>query len=105
MLEKILEDINIPFDEKKLAVERFLNEKINPDLKQPSRRAVFIFFIINLLLLLFVKNFSSFHILLAKLKLMFQSGKLSRALYYKILRELKKRGLPVNSDLDELLAN
>ena len=97
MLQRILADEKIPFEEKKLALERYLGKAIDQDLKHPNRRGMFLLCIINLLLFLYFTNFEGFYILLEKLRLMFKSGTLSRVMYYKILRDLKKKRATFNS--------
>ena len=102
MLEKILEDDEIPFKEKKEAVNQFFKRLT---FKKRGSRVVFLFCIINLLVLLYYKKFGSFYLSLAQLRKMFRSGRISQVVYYTILRRLKKIGIPVDDELEEVLSN
>lgn len=86
--QQVLMNKDIPFQEKKEMLERFF-KKLN-FLKRGSR-IVLLFCMVNLLFLLYYNNFASFYLLIEKLRKMFQSGKISRVLYYAILQKLKKR--------------
>jgi hypothetical protein len=99
LLKKILEDKDIPFKEKKKAVGLFFRRF---NFQKPGNRVLFTICIINLMFLLYHKKFDSFYLLLSKLRSLFLSGKLSRVLYYAILRGLQKRGIPVNSEIEQL---
>ena len=76
MLTKLLLDSEIPFEDKRKAVENFFTNKIN--LKKPGRLTVFIFCTINLLLMLYAVKFGSFLLVLNKLRQMYQSGQISQ---------------------------
>lgn len=71
ILAKVLEDEEIPFEEKKKLVNQFF-KRIT--FKKRGSRVVFIFCMINLLVLLYYKKFSSFYLFLGQLKKMFRSG-------------------------------
>lgn len=101
ILAKVLEDEEIPFEEKKKLVNQFFKRIA---FKKRGSRVVFIFCMINLLVLLYYKKFSSFYLFLGQLKKMFRSGWISRVFYYAILRHLKKIGIPVDDEINEVLS-
>jgi len=101
MLVRILLDRGIPYDKKEEEIHRFFS-KI--DFKKVKNKVILIFCIINLLIMLYTTgNMAGYLLLMAKLRELFRTGKLSKVIYYAILRALRKEKIPVGFEIDEVL--
>jgi hypothetical protein len=101
MIVRILLDKDLPFSKKEEELNRVFSEL---DFNKMKDKAIFLVCLSNLLILLYyTSRMGGYFLLLGKLKALFRAGKLSKVLYYFILRNLRKRGIPVSSDIKRLL--
>lgn len=98
----VLKDPTIPFEEKerltRLTFKKYLN------LKTSDGRVNFVLCIVFILYILFsIENIASYHIILKNLIEAIKKGKIPKIVGRGILRKLKRKGLPIDPDLIEVV--
>lgn len=99
----ILEDETIPFQEKKEIAHLILTKYLN--LKTPFGRRNFALCIIFIIYILFTKRHSSFYIMMKSLVKAIREGKITKPMARFIVRKLRKKGVPIDLELAEIVAS
>ena len=100
-LFSILEDETIPFKEKKQIAHLILTEYLN--LKTPFGRRNFVLCIVFILCILFTNHRSSFYLMIRSLIEAVREGKITKPMARFIVRKLRKKGVPIDPELAELV--
>lgn len=100
-LFNILEDETIPFEERKQIAHSILTEYLN--LKTSPGRRNFVLCIVFIIYILFTNHRSSFYIMMKNLIKAIQEGKISKPMGRFIVRKLRKKGVPIDPKLYELV--
>jgi hypothetical protein len=101
-LFKILEDPEIPFEEKQKFTAAVLNN-FTSDLKPMLRRVSFVICMVVLLYILSQRSTSGFYVLLSNLIQAIKDGRISKNVAKTIVRRLRRKGVPVDPELLELV--
>ena len=99
----ILEDETIPFQERKEIAHSILTKYLN--LKTPFGRRNFALCIIFIIYMLFTKRYSSFYIMMKSLVKAIREGKITKSMARLIVRKLRKKGVPIDPELAEIVAS
>ena len=99
----ILEDETIPFQERKEIAHLTLTKYLN--LKTPFGRRNFALCIIFVIYILFTKRHSSFYIMMKSLVKAIREGKITKPMARFIVRKLRKKGVPIDPELAEIVAS
>lgn len=99
----ILEDEMIPFEERKKIAHSVLTEYLN--LRTPSGRLNFLLCIVLIISILFANNHSSFYLMMRSLIKAIREGKISKAMARFIVRKLRKKGIPIDPELVEIVSS
>ena len=102
-LFNILEDQTIPFEERKEIADSVLIKFLN--LKTQSGRRNFLLGIVVIISILFTNHHSSFDILVRSLIKAIREGKITKPMARFIVRKLKKKGIPIDPELADLVAS
>lgn len=102
-LFKILEDDNIPFEEKERVARSILTKYLN--LQTMTGRVNFVICIGFIFYILFNTNTAGFYLLLQNLIKAIKEGKISKAVGRAIVRRLQKRGVVLDPELLEVLSS
>ena len=97
----VLKDKTLPFEEKEKLTRSIVTKYLN--LKTADGRLNFVFCIVFILSIFSIQNMSSYHILLKNLIKSIKEGRIPKIVGRAIIRKLKKRGLPVNPELLEIV--
>ena len=100
-LFNILEDETIPFEERKEIADSVLTKFLN--LKTPSGRRNFMLCIVFIISILFTNHRSSFYLMMRSLIKAIREGKITKPMARFIVRKLRKKGLPIDPELAELV--
>ena len=100
-LFNILEDETIPFEERKQIAHSILTEYLN--LKTPFGRRNFVLCIVFIIYILFTNHRSSFYIMMKNLIKAIQEDKITKLMARFIVRKLRKKGVPIDPKLAELV--
>ena len=101
-LFNVLEDETIPFEERKKIADSVLIKFLN--LKTPSGRRNFMLCIVCIIFILFNNHYSSCYLLMRSLIKAIREGKITKPMARFIIRKLKKKGIPIDPELAELVA-
>lgn len=99
----ILEDETIPFEERKEVADSVLTKYLN--LKTPSGRRNFMLCIVFIISILFTNHRSSFYLMMRSLIKAIREGKITKPMARFIVRKLRKKGVPIDPELTELVAS
>jgi hypothetical protein len=102
-LFKILEDETIPFEEKEKVARSILTKYL--DLKTPFGRRNFALCIICIIYILFTNRHSSFYLMMRSLIKAIREGKIKKSMARLIVRKLRKKGVPIDPELIEIVAS
>lgn len=102
-LYDILADENIPFEERKERAHSIVTEYL--DLKTPLGRKNFVLCTVFIIYILFTNNHSSFYAMIASLIEGIREGKITKPMARFIVRKLKKKGIPIDPQLVELVGS
>lgn len=102
-LFKILGDERIPFEEKEKVAHSILTKYLN--LKTMNGRVTFVLCIGFMLYILSIQDPSGFYILLKNLIKAIKEGRISKVIGRAIIRRLKKKGLPIDPELLEVVSS
>ena len=97
----ILEDETIPFKEKKQIAHSILTKYLN--LKTPFGRRNFVLCIVFIIYILFINHRSSFYLMMRSLIKAIREGKITKPMARFIVRKLRKKGVPIDPELVELV--
>jgi hypothetical protein len=97
----ILKDPAIPYKEKTKLARSILTKHLN--LKTADGRVSFVLCMVFVLYILSTHNISSYHILLKNLIEAIKKGKISKIVGRAIIRKLRKKGLPIDPELLEVV--
>jgi len=100
-LFNILKDKTIPYEERQKLAHSLLTKYLN--LKTPVGRRNFVLCIVFIIYIFFTNHRSSFHIMMENLIKAIQEGKITKAMARFIIRKLRKKGIPIDSRLTELV--
>lgn len=100
-LFNILQDETIPFEERKQIAHSILTEYLN--LKTPFGRRNFVLCITFIIYILFTNHRSSFYIMMKNLIKAIREGKITKPMARFIIRKLRKKGVPIDPELAELV--
>lgn len=93
----VLRDERLPFEEKEKLTRSILTKYLN--LKTADGRVNFVLCIVFILYVFSTNNMSSYYIILKNLIKAMKEGKISKVVGRAIIRKLKKRGLPIDPAL------
>ena len=99
----ILDDETIPFEERKELAKSIFMKYLN--LKTPSGRLNFVLCTVAIIYILFVNGHSSFYIAMRSLIKAIREGKISKAMARLLIRKLRRKGVPIDPELSELVAS
>ena len=99
----ILEDETIPFEERKEIAQSVLTKYLN--LKTPFGRRNFALCIIFIIYVLFTKRHSSLYLMMKNLIKAIREGKITKPMARFIVKKLKKKGVPIDPELAEIVAS
>lgn len=102
-LLNILENETIPFEEKQKVAHSILRKYLN--LKTQSGRRNFVLCTVSILYILSTNDYSSFYAMMQSLIKAIQEGKISKAVARLIIRRLRKKGIPVDPELADIVAS
>ena len=102
-LIKVLQDENIPFQEKEQVAKSVLKTHLN--LKTTKGRTNFVLCMVILLSFFSISNPSAFYIMIKNLIASIKAGKISKAIGRLIVRRLKKKGIPIDPDLIDVVSS
>jgi hypothetical protein len=102
-LFEILKDETIPFEERKEIAHSVLTKYLN--LKTPSGRRNFVLCIVFIIYILFTNHRSSFYLMMRSLIKAIREGKITKPMARFIVRKLRKKGVPIDPELAELVAS
>jgi len=97
----ILEDQNIPFDERKKIAHSVLTKYLN--LKTLAGRRNFVLCLVFIIYTLFTSHRSSFYLIMKNLIEAIRGGKISKPMARLIIRKLRKKGIPIDPELSEVV--
>jgi hypothetical protein len=101
-LFKILKDKTIPFEKKEKVARSILTKYL--DLKTINGRTGFLLCIVFVLSILSIQNQSGFYILLKNLIQAVKEGRISKEIGRCIVRRLRKKGIPIDPELLEVVS-
>ena len=99
----VLEDETIPFEERKEIAHSVLLKYLN--LKTPFGRRNFVLCIVFIIYILFTNHHSSFYLMMRSLIKAIREGKITKPMARFIIRKLKKKGIPIDPELAEIVAS
>ena len=99
----ILEDERIPFEERKEIAHSVLTKYLN--LKTPFGRRNFVLCIVFIIYILFTNHRSSFYLMMKSLIKAIREGKITKPMARFIVRKLRKKGVPIDPELAEIVAS
>ena len=99
----ILEDESIPFEERKEIAHSVLTKYLN--LKTPFGRRNFVLCIVFIIYILFTNHRSSFYLMMKSLIKAIREGKITKPMARFIVRKLRKKGVPIDPELAEIVAS
>ena len=99
----ILEDQNIPFDERKKIAHSVLTKYLN--LKTLAGRRNFVLCLVFIIYTLFTSHRSSFYLIMKNLIEAIRGGKISKPMARLIIRKLRKKGIPIDPELAEIVGS
>ena len=102
-LFKILEDDQIPLQEKRKVARSVINKYLN--LTTVTGQCNFVICIVSILYILSNNNYSSFYIMMQNLIAAIRSGKISKAMGRLIVRRLKKKNVLIDPELLDLISS
>ena len=102
-LFKILEDNEIPLEEKRKVARSVINKYLN--LTTVMGRCNFVICIVSILYILSNNDYSSFYIMMKNLIAAIRSGKISKAMGRLIVRRLKKKNVLIDPELLDLISS
>ena len=97
----ILEDETIPFEERKEIAHSIVTKYLN--LKTPFGRRNFMLCIVFIIYILFINHHSSFYLMMKSLIKAIREGKITKPMGRFIIRKLRKKGVPIDPELAELV--
>lgn len=101
-LAEILKDKTVPFEEKEKLAHSIVTKYLN--LKTQSGRRSFVLCIVLIMYILStIKNTSSFYIMMRSLIKAIREGKISKAMGRLIVRRLRKKGIPIDPELADII--
>ena len=98
----ILKDETIPFEERKEIAHSVLTKYLN--LKTPFGRRNFVLCMIFIIYILFNNRHSSFYLMMRSLIKAIREGKITKSMARLIVRKLRKKGVPIDPELAEIVA-
>ena len=102
-LFEILKNPDIPFEEKQKTTNSILQKYVN--LNTANGRRNFILCIVFILYIFSIQDMSSYYILLKNLINAIKQGKISKVLARAIIRRLKRKGLPIDPELIDIVSS
>nr|YP_010448174.1 hypothetical protein NRL27_pgp025 [Nitzschia dubiiformis]UTQ75655.1 hypothetical protein [Nitzschia dubiiformis] len=99
----ILEDETIPFEEKKEIAHSVLTKYLN--LKTQFGRRNFALCITFIIYILFTTRHSSFYLMMRSLIKAIREGKITKSMARLIVRRLRKKGIPIDPELAEIVSS
>ena len=99
----ILEDETIPFEERKEIAQSVLTKYLNP--KTPFGRRNVVLCITFIIYILFTKRHSSFYLMMKSLIKAIREGRILKQMARLIVRRLRKKGVPIDPELAEIVAS
>lgn len=99
----ILEDETIPFEERKEIAHSVLTKYLN--LKTQFGRRNFALCITFIIYILFTNRHSSFYLMMRSLIKAIREGKITKPMARLIVRKLRKKGVPIDPELAEIVAS
>ena len=99
----ILEDETIPFKERKEIAQSVLTKYLNP--KTPFGRRNVVLCITFMIYILSIKRHSSFYLMMKSLIKAIREGRILKQMARLIVRRLRKKGVPINTELAEIVAS
>ena len=99
----ILEDETIPLEERKEIAHSVLTKYLN--LKTPFGRRNFVLCIVFIIYILFTNRHSSFYLMMRSLIKAIREGKITKPMARLIVRKLRKKGVPIDPELVEIVAS
>lgn len=99
----ILEDETVPFNERRELAYSTLTKYLN--LKTSFGRRNFVLCIVFIIYILFNSNQSSFYIMMKSLIEAIRKGKITKSMARLIARKLRKKGIPIDPELAEMIAS
>ena len=101
-LFNILEDETIPFEKREKIAQSVLTKYLNP--KTPFGRRNTVLCIIFIIYILFTERHSSFYLMMKSLIEAVRKGRISKQMARLIIRRLRKKGIPIDPELAEIVA-
>lgn len=102
-LFKVLDDPNIPYKKKEELARKIFTKYLN--LKTSFGRSNFALCLIFIFYILSIQSASSFHIMISNLIRAIREGQISKSMGRLIVRRLKKKGIPVDPELIDVIAS
>ena len=102
-LFSILENKAIPFEERKKVAHSALTKYLN--LKTRFGRQNFIICIVFVIFILFSNQHSSFYLMMESLIKAIREGRITKPMGRLIVRKLRKKGVPIDPELTEIVAS
>ena len=99
----ILEDETVPFEERKKIAYSILTKYLN--IKTPFGRRNFALCIAFIIYILFTNPRSSFYIIMKSLIKAIREGNITKPMARFIVRKLRKKGVPIDLELVELVSS
>lgn len=99
----VLEDVNIPFEERKEIAMSALTKYLN--IKTPAGRRNFVLCIIFIIYICFNTHRSSYVIMMKALIKAVREGRIGKPMARLIIRKLRRKGVPIDPELAELVAS
>jgi len=99
----ILEDETLPFEERKKIAHSVLTKYLN--FKTPFGRRNFVLCIAFIIYTLFTNQHSSFYLMMKSLIRAVREGKITKPMARLIVRKLRKKGVPIDPELVEIVAS
>ena len=93
----------IPFKERKEIAQLVLTKYLNP--KTPFGRCNVVLCITFIIYILFTKRHSSFYLMMKSLIKAIREGRILKQMARLIVRRLRKKGVPINTELAEIVAS
>ena len=100
-LFNILEDETVPFEERKQVAHSILTKYLN--LKTPFGRRNFMLCMVFIIYALYNNHHSSFYLMMRSLIEAIREGKITKPVARFIVRNLRKKGVPLDPELTELV--
>lgn len=100
-LFRVLRDTTLPFEEKEKITRSILTKYLN--LKTADGRVNFVLCIVFILYIFSTESMSSYYVILKNLLKAIKEGRVSKIVGRTIIRKLKKRGLPIDPELLEVV--